>query len=69
MKKVFTMLVAADDTARMEEALNSFQIGRNDWDRTRALDVSGASLVNYTIVCEESVFTSIVQTMNGVRVY
>lgn len=69
MKKIFTMLVVAEDTNRMESVLNTFRIGLNDWDRTKTFEIDGVKLVNYTILCEENQFTSIVNQMNGTRVY
>ncbi len=68
-KKVFTMLVVVGDRERMEKVLNSYRIGLNDWDKTKIFDLQGTQLINYTIVCEESIFNSIVKTMNGTRVY
>lgn len=68
-KKVFTMLAVADDRERMEKVLNTYRIGLNEWDKTKIFDLQGTKLINYTIVCEENVFNSIVETMNGTRVY
>ena len=69
MKKVYTMLVTEMDTARMEKILNTFRVGLNDWDKSKVFTIQGFRMVNYTIVCEEELFTSIVNVMNGTRVY
>ena len=69
MKKVFTMLVMANDTTRMEKLFNMFRIGLNDWDRSKIFDIQGNQVVNYTIVCEEAQFNELVNQMNGTRVY
>ena len=69
MKKVYTMLVGENETTNMEKTLNSFRIGLNEWDRTKMFDVQGSRFVNYTIICSEDQFESIVNVMNGQRVY
>ena len=69
MKKIFTMLVVEGDTKRMENVLNKVQIGLNDWDRSKTFENLGVKLVNYTILCEDDQFESIVNLMNGTRVY
>lgn len=68
-KLVYTMLVVAEDRERMEKVLNTYRIGLDEWDKTKIFDLNGVKLINYTIVCENSVFNSIVETMNGTRVY
>lgn len=68
-KLVFTMLVVAEDRERMEKVLNTYRIGLDEWDKTKIFELNGVKLINYTIVCENSVFNSIVETMNGTRVY
>lgn len=69
MRRIYTLLVVAEDTNRVESILNAFRIGLNDWDRSKVFEVPGAKLVNYTILCEEDQFTSIVNQMNATRVY
>jgi hypothetical protein len=69
MKKVFTFLVAKNEAVKLEELLNNFRIGLNDWDRSKVLDVQGEALVNYTIVCDDDTFNSIVNQMYATRVY
>lgn len=69
MKKVFTMLVGVTETERMEKTLNTFRIGLNDWDRSKAFDIYGQQCVNYTIICSEEVFNGIIYVMNGTQVY
>lgn len=69
MNKVYTILVSENETTRMEKTLNTFRIGLNDWDRSKTLEVQNVRVVNYTIVCSEELFASIVNVMNGTRVY
>lgn len=69
MKKIFTMLVVEEDTSTMENVLNKVRIGLNDWDRSKTFENLGVNLVNYTILCEDSQFESIVNLMNATRVY
>ena len=69
MKKVFTMLIGVNDVTLMERTLNNFRIGLNDWDKTRVLTIDDTQVVNYTIICDEETFTSIVNVLNGTRVY
>lgn len=69
MKRIFNMLVMENDTARLESLLNALRIGLNDWDKTKTFCTRDARFVNYTVVCEEDVFTYIVNIMNGTRVY
>lgn len=69
MKKIYTLLVEAEETNRVESILNTFRIGLNDWDRSKVFEVPGAKFVNYTILCEEDQFTSIVNQINATRVY
>ena len=69
MKKIFTMLVVEEDAKRMENVLNKIRIGLNDWDRSKTFENLGVKLVNYTILCEDDQFESIVNLMNGTRVY
>jgi hypothetical protein len=69
MKKVFTFLVAKNEAVKLEGLLNNFRIGLNDWDRSKVLDVQGEALVNYTIVCDDDTFNSIVNQMYATRVY
>ena len=68
-KLVYTMLVVAEDRERMEKVLNTYRVGLDEWDKTKIFELNGVKLINYTIVCENSVFNSIVETMNGTRVY
>lgn len=63
MKQIFTILVAAEHTNRVESILNAFRIGLNDWDRTRVFELNGMRYVNYTIVCEQHQYTAIVNQM------
>ena len=69
MKRIFNMLVMDNDTARLESLLNSLRIGLNDWDKSKTFNIQNIRLINYTIICEEDVFTYIVSIMNGTRVY
>lgn len=69
MKKIYTLLVAAEESEKVEKLLNTFRIGLNEWDKTKTLEVHGHRLISYTIVCEEEVFVSITNLMNGVRAY
>ena len=69
MKQIYTLLVVAEDTNRVESILNSLRIGLNDWDKSKIFEVAGANLVSYTILCEEDQFTYIVNQMNATRVY
>ena len=69
MKKIFTMLVVEEDTQRMENVLNKTRIGLNDWDRSKTFENLGVKLVNYTMLCEDNQFETIVNLMNGTRVY
>ena len=69
MKQIYTLLVVAEDTHRVESILNAFRIELNDWDKTKMFKVPGARLVNYTILCTEDQFKSIVNQMNATRVY
>ena len=68
-KLVYTMLIVAEDRERMEKVLNTYRIGLDEWDKTKTFELNGVKLINYTIVCENDVFNSIVETMNGTRVY
>lgn len=68
MKKVYTYLVYASECSNLEKVLNTFRVNLNDWDKTRTLTINGVSLVNYTIICEESVYVSITNVMNSIRV-
>ena len=69
MKKFFTLLVTTDDTTKLEKLMNTFRIGLNEWDKTKVFMIDGVGFVNYTILCEEELFTSIVNQMNATRVY
>lgn len=69
MKKIFTITVGIQETERMEKLLNAFRIGLNDWDKSKIFNIQNMKLVNYTILCEEDLFTSIVNQMNATRVY
>ena len=65
MKKFYAMLVREDKTESMEKVLNKFQIGLNEWDRTRVLYSNGTGYVTYTIICTEDVYRSIRKIING----
>ena len=69
MKQLYTMLVWTNSMDRMEKLLGQFRIGLNEWDKTRAFDYQGGQVVSYTILCDESVFVSITNIMNGITVY
>ena len=68
MKNIYTILVTVEETSMLEKLFNMYRIGLNDWDKTKPLDFQGAKVINYTIVCEENVFTSIVNTVVESRV-
>lgn len=69
MKKVYTLLVLATEVENTERILNAFRVGLNERDHSRVLYVDNTAVVNYTIVCEEEIFVSIVNVINGTRVY
>ena len=69
MNKIYTFLVAAEESEKLEALLNIFRIGLNEWDRSKTFEVQGHRLINYTIVCEEERFVSITNLMNGIRAY
>lgn len=69
MKKIFTIVVGIQETERMEKLLNAFRIGLNDWDKSKIFNIQNMKFVNYTILCEEDLFISIVNQMNAIRVY
>lgn len=69
MNKVYTMLISENETTLLEKTLNTFRIGLNDWDRSKTFELQNVRVVNYTIVCSEELFASIVNVMNGLRVY
>ena len=69
MKKVFNMLVTVEEAVQLEKVLNTFRIGMNDWDKSKVFELRGYKLINYTLLCEEDLFVSITNVMNGIRVY
>lgn len=63
MRLIYTLLVAAEQTSRVESILNTLRIGLNDWDRSRVLELNGMNFVNYTIICEEHQYTAILNQL------
>ena len=63
MRLIYTLLVEANQTSRVESILNTLRIGLNDWDRSRVLELNGVNFVNYTIICEEHQYTAIVNQL------
>lgn len=64
MKNVYAVWVYEYEISKMDSVLNRFQIGVNDRDRSRVLDINGCKIVNYTIICDNNVFNSILNIVN-----
>lgn len=65
MKKFYSVLVGEGYTAQIESLLNALRVGLNDWDKTKAFDYCGAKYVNYTIVCTDETYASIMNYLYG----
>lgn len=66
MKQIYTVLVYEQYTAHLESMLNSFRIGMNDWDRSKTFEFNGERVVNYTIMCTEEIYSSIMNLLYAV---
>ena len=64
MKKIYTLLVAESNRSKVESIFNTFRIGMNDWDVSKVFEVNGLRVINYTIMCDEETYTSIVNILN-----
>ena len=69
MEKVYTLLVDVNKKEALERLINMFRIDLSKWDRSKTFEFPSCNCINYTIVCTEEVFVSIVNCMNGTRVY
>lgn len=65
MKNMYNMMVYINDAEKFEKALNRLRIGLNDWDKTRVMILNGERVVNYTVICEQSVCESIINIMRS----
>ena len=69
MKKLYTMYVAEHEVTTLENILNMFRIGLNDRDRTKGFGTPGSMVYVYAFICTENEFVSIMNVMNGTRLY
>lgn len=62
---VYSIVVYVENINRMDSILNTLRIGLNNYDRSRVLMYQGHEIVNYTVICTNDEYVSIVNALNA----
>lgn len=63
---IYDVIVRENEIAKAEEVMHRFGITQDDWDRSKAFNLLGERVVQYTITCSEETYKSIVENLETV---
>lgn len=63
MERVYAIVVAERDTARIESLLNTHGVGLNRWGRSEVFQFNDMHVVSYRIVCSKETYESITREL------